>query len=58
MLTINQKILPIVPVLVREVVKKKQIFYGQADRKKGGKGSAHSVLIVSKCESFDPLQRA
>ena len=33
----------------REVVKKKQIFYGQADRK-GGKESA----TVSKCENFDP----
>ena len=42
---------------IRGVIKK-QIFYGQTDRKKGGKGSAHSVLIVSKCESFDPLQRA
>ena len=42
---------------IRGVIKK-QIFYGQTDRKKGGKGSAHSVPIVSKCESFDPLQRA
>ena len=42
---------------IRGVIKK-QIFYGQTDRKKGGKGSAHSVPIVSKCESYDPLQRA
>ena len=42
---------------IRGVIKK-QIFYGQTDRKKGGKGSAHSVPIVSKCESFDPLQKA
>jgi len=37
---------------------KKRIFYGQADRSGKGGGSAPSALAVSKCEHFDPLQRA
>ena len=37
---------------LREVVKKKRIFYGQADRKGGGR-SATLALTVSKCENFD-----
>ena len=33
--------------------KKKQSFYGQADRK--GEGSAPSALTVSKCENFGQI---
>ena len=41
-------------VLIREIVKKERIFYGQADCK-GERGSAPSALSVSKCENFDPF---
>ena len=41
------------PVSLRRGVKKKWIFYGQADRKGAGGGSATLALTVGKCENFD-----
>ena len=42
-------------LVLREVVKKKRYFYGQADRKGGRGGSAPLALTVSKCENFGPI---
>ena len=46
-------IITIIIIILRRSVKKKRIFYGQADCKGGA--SATSALTVSKCENFDLL---